>query len=504
MRLKVLTWPLAVLLAFLSLAFAAPAEAHNISSFPQFERCLKDDGLTAVPDDQASSPVQVCKTAKVTRVTVWDWSLTIDPTSASAQIALGQSSRVPHLLTSPATPTVSWIVEGRVVIRNVGATDVTVTGVQDTLTPPAGAPMTQSIAPSSFTLLTPLGPDCVAPPEKVIKYSFMVPGPQVPSLPAAGSNEATVTWQPSGAPVTAQAKAGAGSALAGATPAATATATTIPVVFAEGPDLNEVIYFRHATLTHAFDLAPPGLAVGPPDNPGPFALSADQPATLANNLAVVVTNQSLSCGSSATVTGVGYVQSPALPELIGDPSLPSQPPLPVNVSARSLLLVTTPPCAVAAETPPVTGATAPPPSGRGAGVPAKTPRPHAPACPRPLLAASLSGPPRALANGRATWVIAVRNRGRAVARRVVVRERVPAGFAFVGASRAVSASGRMLTFAPAKLSSGRLLAIRLRLQAGATPGATRQQLSVSAACGAVAQALAPVAITPAIRPAVTG
>src|SRR5581483_6730154 len=192
--------------------------------------------------------------------------------------------------------------------------------------------------------------------EKVIKYSFTVPGPQVPSLPATGANAASATWHPSGPPVTSSSKPASGSAIAGATPAATTTATTIPVVFAEGPGLNEAIYFRKATLTHAFDLAPPGLAVGAPDNPGPFGLMADQPATLQNHLSVDVANQSLTCGSSATVTGVGYVQAPAVPELVGDPSLPSQPPLPVNVAGRSLLLVTVPPCATAAEMPPpVTG-----------------------------------------------------------------------------------------------------------------------------------------------------
>jgi uncharacterized repeat protein (TIGR01451 family) len=107
-------------------------------------------------------------------------------------------------------------------------------------------------------------------------------------------------------------------------------------------------------------------------------------------------------------------------------------------------------------------------------------------------------------NGRASWLITVHNQGRAAARRVVVRERIPAGFAFVGASRAVSSAGRMLTFAPARLPSGGKLAIRVRLQAGAVPGGAHQRLSVSASCGAVAQAKAPVSVTPLIAPAVTG
>jgi uncharacterized repeat protein (TIGR01451 family) len=502
MRLRVLRWPLLVALALAPLVLAPPARAHTVS-FPQFERCLKDNGLTDVPAQQASSPVQVCKTVKVTRVTVYAWSLTIDPTSASAQIPLGQSPRVPYQLATPATPTVYWIVDGRVVVRNVGLTDVTITGVRDTLSPPAGTPLTQAIGPSSFTLMSPESKDCVEPPEKVIRYSFTVPGPQVPSLPSSGANAATVTWTATGAPVQSPHES---RPPAGATPAAATTATTIPVVFAEGPDLNEVIYFRKATLTHAFDLAPPGLLVGPPDNPGPFPLAADDPATLLHQLSVAVTNQSLTCGSSATLTGVGYVQSPSVPELVGDPSLPPLPPLPVNVSSRSLLLVTTPPCAAAAEKPPgATGAGVPAPPGRAAAAPpAKPARPSAPVCPRPILSASLAGPSRTLANGRASWLIVVRNRGRAAARRVVVRERVPDGFAFVGASRAVSAQGRMLTFSPARLPSGGTLAIRLRLQAGAVVGGSHQRLSVSANCGAVAQARAPVSVTPAIAPAVTG
>jgi hypothetical protein len=87
---------------------------------------------------------------------------------------------------------------------------------------------------------------------------------------------------------------------------------------------------------------------------------------------------------------------------------------------------------------------------------------------------------------------------------VVLREWLPPGFAFVGASRAVSSDGRVLTFSARRLAAGRKLAIRLRLQAGATAVGGRQRLVVSAACGGVARAQARVRVAPLIAPAVTG
>src|SRR5204862_2467865 len=85
------------------------------------------------PADQAKAQVQICKTVRVTKITTYAWTLTKTPSPAALSLAPGQSASVAYTLAATATPTVRWVVDGDVVVRNTGTGNATVSRTTDTL-----------------------------------------------------------------------------------------------------------------------------------------------------------------------------------------------------------------------------------------------------------------------------------------------------------------------------------------------------------------------------------
>jgi uncharacterized repeat protein (TIGR01451 family) len=488
--------------AFIALA-AGPAGwagAAPKAGFPEFDRCLKQSGLGAVPDDQSSHQVQICKTVRVTKVTVYSWGLTKAAAPPSLQLATAQSGPIAFTITATPTPTVTWIVDGDVVVRNTGPDNATVLEVADDLTLPDGSTLTDVLASSSFVLS---GQPSGTPSERVLHYSFTVPAAVAQATKTGASNRAAVDWQIGGQ-------------------VDPTSAVTLGVSFVEGPKTPQAIYFRNATVADLVDPAPPGVALGVPSPPGPVAAAADQPATLNPALTLQATNVSLHCGSTGTITNLSTLQSDNTPERKNNPALLRPAPGPQALTARALVLVMSPDCGpppplstpqtvAPTPTPTIAGTPGPPsplpgvtPAGTPVPVPRKPPTPRP--CPVPRLDASMVGPKRAFMGQRATWLITVRNRGSAAARNLVVRERLPVGFSVVGSTRAFSFAGRQLRFPVSRLPGRRNLAIRITMQVdnGLAAGTAVHRVRVSASCGATETALAPVQVTPGIAPAVTG
>ena len=465
------------------------ADAMPKSGSPEFDQCLKDSGLGSVPSDEASHQVQVCKTVRVTKVTVFTWTVTKTAAPPNLLLATSQAGPVAYTLSASPTPTVSWIVDGDVVVRNQGPDNAAVLGVEDVLSLPDGSTLTDVLANDSFVLP---GPGSGAA-EQVFHYSLTVPAASLQGSKPA-SNQASADWETGGK----------------VDPTST---VTVPVSFTEGPKTPTAVYFRNATLTDLIDPAPPGIAIGAPTPPGPFQVAADQPLTLNPVLMTQVTNVSLHCASTGTITNVTTLTSDNTPERANNPALLRPAPLPQTAMARALVLVASPDCGpaplstpqTATPTPTTTTTPTPLPGVVPAGIP--TPKPPKPrACPVPTLDASIQGPKKAFTGQRATWLITVRNRSRATARNVVLRETLPAGFSVVGSSRSFTFSGSRLRFAVRSLASGQRLGIRVRMLVDNGLAAQREvhRLQVSASCGATEAAVAPVQVARSLAPAVTG
>jgi len=466
------------------------ANAMSKSGSPEFDQCLKDSGLGSVPSDQASHQVQVCKTARVTKVTVFTWTVTKTAAPPSLLLATSQAGPVAYTLSASPTPTVSWIVDGDVVVRNLGPDNATVLGVEDVLSLPDGSTLTDDLENASFVLPGPGSGTA----EQVFHYSLTIPSASLSGGKPA-SNQASANWEVGGK----------------IDPTST---VTVPLSFTEGPKTPTAVYFRNATLTDLIDPAPPGIAIGAPTPPGPFQVAADQPATLNPVLMSPVTNVSLHCASTATITNLTTLTSDNTPERANNPALLRPPPLPQTAMARALVLVASPDCGpapplstpqTATPTPTTPTTPTPLPGVVPAGIP--TPKPPKPrACPVPKLDASIQGPKKAVTGQRATWLITVRNRSRVTARNIVLHETLPAGFSVVGSSRSFTFSGPRLRFTVRSLASGQRLGIRVKMLVDNGLAAQREvhRVQVSASCGATEAAVAPVQVTRSVAPAVTG
>jgi uncharacterized repeat protein (TIGR01451 family) len=403
---------------------------------------------------------------------------------------------VAYTLTATPTPTVTWIVDGDVVVRNVGPDNATVTRVGDVLSLPDGSTQAATLENDSFVLP---GQPSSTPQERVLHYSFTVPVAATQGTKPA-SNAASADWMVGGK----------------VDPTST---VTLAVSFVEGPKTPTAVYFRNATVSDVVDPPPPGIAIGAPSPPGPFQVVADQPGTLNPVLTTQVTNVSLHCASTGTITNLATLQSDNTPERKNNPALLRPAPLPQTTFARAPVLVSSPDCApappltpqAANPTPTTAGTPTPPaplpgvtPAGTPTPVPSKPPKPRP--CPVPNLGASMIGPKKVFTGQRGSWLITVANRGRTAARNLVVREQLPVGFSVVGSTRSFAFAGRQLRFPVGSLAGGRKLAIQITMQVdnGLAAGTAVHRVRVSASCGATETALAPVQVTRNIAPAVTG
>jgi uncharacterized repeat protein (TIGR01451 family) len=517
MRHRRSVWALLAALAGLALALPLAAPAVAASGTPQFDRCLAQNGLSAPPADQASLEVQVCKTVRVTKITTYAWTLTKTPSPATLTLAPGQGASVTYTLAATATPTVRWVVDGDVVVRNVGAGNATVSRVADTLKLADGRIQSAVLSSKGVTL----GPasavcPCVCPPERSFHYSFTVDSP-----PATGTNTASADWSGT---------------------ASGSSSFSAPVDFSDGPATNTATYFRTATLTDAYGAPPAGLLVGVPDQPGPFTLTADQPASLAVTLNSQIRNESLACPASAPVTDTGTLTSPAKPEETNHPTSSGRPPA-VSLTATASVTVTAqgcatqnqrppaappptvtpqtqtpPPVVQPVSTPPVVQPAPPeaqtasaPPTAVIAGAAPVGPAPKPivrPVCVPATLSARIVGPRRVVAGQQVTWRISVRNVGRTAARSVRLTDRIPSGFSLVRSSPRASFVAGVARFRLPDLRPGRTVTVRLTMHASRdASGRHLQRANVAGACEATESAVAPVtvnAVAGALTPAVTG
>ena len=501
-------WTCAALVAASVAMLVTAGTAAADMAFSQFDTCLQKNGLSAAPADQSASTVQVCKTVKVTKVTNYTWTLTKAATPPTLLLNVGQGAPVTYNLVATATPSVSWVVDGDIVVRNTGPEMATVNRIDDHLALPNGTGVDKTVASSAFVLPANL---CDNPPERSFHYTFTVPAESVSSAAATSSNNATVN------------------ATVGAAAPASLTFTA-PVSFAEGPDTNYAVYNRTVTLTDAFDAPPTGVAVGPIDKPGPFVLTGDSPSPMTTTFTSRATNVSLRCDDPATVADTATLTSAsALPEKTGRPSTPTPVPSPANAVARVSVLVRSPACGTSGgpqvSTPNVTPAGVPSPQSTGgpstqppgpglqptgprvtpAGIPVKKPPAKPPvtpagACPRPLLEASLIGPRSMLVGERPTWLLRVRNTGSALARRLTLVEKLPPGFSVAAASQRFSFRSGLMRFAGPTLKRGQVFDVRVTLQAArGTSGPRMNRIRATAMCGATETAVSPVTVS-----AVTG
>jgi uncharacterized repeat protein (TIGR01451 family) len=518
-------WAALAAAAALLLPLQAATAAAAAPGTPQFDKCLAKNGLTAAPADQAGHAVQVCKTVRVTRITTYDWTLAKTPSPGALTLAPGETGSVAYTLAATATPRVRWVVDGDVVVRNVGSGDASVTRVVDELRLADGVTEDKTLSSKPFTLSPSTSEcPCVCPPEKVFHYSFTVDSP-----PATGTNTATAEW-------TEKAKGTSG--------------FSAPVDFGNGPDTNSAVYFRTATVTEAYAAPPAGLLVGVADRPGPFTLTANEPSTLSVTLTSPIRNESLDCPESATVSDTATLVSRNRPEETNNPTSSGSPPS-VSLSATATVQVTAtgcgapgapgppsappsagPPTQQVAQTPSVAGAPGPAPLASSqttapqpqtaAAPPSATPEPGAapvppvtkpqpaarPVCVPAALTARIAGPRRIIAGQRVTWRITVRNVGRPLATSVVLTNRIPSGFSMVGSlPRARFVSGVARVRLP-NLARGESATVRLTMQASrGIAGQRQQQVRVASGCNATEAARAPITVTAvagAITPAVTG
>ncbi|MDX6646266.1 MAG: hypothetical protein QOK40_1993 [Miltoncostaeaceae bacterium] len=505
-------WAALAAMAALALLAVAASPALAATGTPKFDRCLAQNGLSAPPADQARQAVQVCKTVRVTKITTYAWTLTKTPSPAAITLAPGQSAMVTYTLAATATPTVRWVVDGDVVVRNVGAGDASVARVADTLRLAGGA--TQSTVLSSRDLT--LSPSssacpCVCPPEESFHYSFTVDDP-----PATGTNTASVDWS---------GKASGSSSFSAS------------VDFTDGPATNSAVYFRTATLTDAYGAPPTGLLVGVPDRPGPFVLGADQPSGLSVTLASQIRNESMACSTGASVTDTATLTSAAKPEETNRPTSSGRPPA-VTLASSAAVQVTATACrATENQQPPLVPAptsqppqTPAPPSVplASSGQPPPAPAPQAgiastpvqpppvavaavpspSICVTPALVARILGPRTVVAGSQVTWRISVRNVGAALARSVVLSNRLPDGFSLVRSSPRARFGSGVATFRLPNLRSGQTATVRLTMHASrGVSGRRLQQARIVTGCGGREAAVAPIrvsAVAGAINPAVTG
>jgi uncharacterized repeat protein (TIGR01451 family) len=509
----------------LVLGSSALACAAVSAPTPQFDGCLEDNGLTAPPAGQAGKDVQVCKTVRVSKVTTYTWTLTKTPDPASVKVAPGGSAPIRYTLRATATPSVQWVVDGDVVVRTGGVGDATVSNVTDVITLPDGSTQTVTLAKTPFLLQG----DC--DPEKVFHYRFVVTPGVAGAGNAKGTNTAKVTWT---APAS-----GNGSFVA-------------PVDFADGPQTNAAVYFRTATLSDAFAAPPAGVSVTVPDDPGPWKLAADDPASLSRSFTSSILNVGLACQAAVQVADTATLRPPSKAEVRNRPTGTGAPDSDTITATASVSVTSdcsgenalppaggppsggtppgnvppagTPPAGTPpAETPPpvATSQTAPPtpepgaaptapnpPSGTQA--PPVKPQPTAgrPLCPAPTLSARVIGARRVAAGQRLTWRIQIRNSGRVIARRVVLSDRLPNGFALVSSTPRATFAGGTLRFSVPSLRPGRSAVVSLTMQVPrAATGSRVGTATLRAACGGIESARTPVTVfrIPArILPAVTG
>jgi uncharacterized repeat protein (TIGR01451 family) len=529
MRWRAICAAVAATVLSLVLGSTALACAAVNAPTPSFDGCLKDNGLSS-PPGQGGKTVQVCKNVRVSKITTYAWTLTKTPTPASVVLAPGAAAPIGYTLAATATPSVQWVVDGDVVVRATNG-DATVSKVTDVITLPDGTTQTVVLAKSPFLLQA----DCDA--EKTFHYRFVVTPGAAGAGSAKGTNTARVEWT---AP-----SSGNGSFSA-------------PVDFTDGPATNSAVYFRTATLTDAFAAPPAGVLVTVPTDPGPWTLAADDPASLTRTFTSTIANAGLLCPATAQVADTATLLPPSKPEAVNHPTS-SGAPKAAPVSASASVLVSAD-CALAgpgqggppggpggpqgvpapqapqgtvappgpgqqatsqaatpgAPTPqPGAGPTGPngqPAAGGLQGGPAKTPAPSGgpggPLCPAPTLMARVVGPRRVAAGQRLTWRVQIRNAGRVIARRVVLADRLPIGFALVSSTPKATFSAGTLRFAVPTLRPGRSAVVAMTMQVPRAAAGNRAGVAtLKASCGGIESARTPVTVfrVPAqIIPAVTG
>ena len=451
---------------------AAPAAAGT--GTPQFDRCLAANGLAAVPADQAGLAVQVCKTARVTRVSTYSWTLTKRPDPGAVELGQGESAPVRYAFAANPTPSTQWIVAGEIVIRHADIDGATVTAITDVLTLGDGSAQSTTVISRPFILDAQVG---VA--ERTVQYRFVISDPAL--VAADGSNRARVEWTQG--------------------PIDPAAEMSVPVAFS-GPAVSTATYFRTASVSDVQDPAPPGVTVGAPTPAGSLATSADDPSSLGPTLTAAVTNAGLSCGGSAWITDTGTLTpTSTTPETTGAPTLPVPPPQPVAVTARAQVLVLGPACAQPvqqpAQVPAVTVQSVLPPAKPVAGA--------APVCPRPAIRVRIAMPSRLVAGRPTVLSLRLENHGRLPVRRVVLENTLPQGVAVVGSSRPYAFRAGAVRLRVGTLAPGGAFGVRLTVKASRA-GIGLDRARAAAECGqtAAARAVAVSAPRRVVAPAVTG
>jgi uncharacterized repeat protein (TIGR01451 family) len=129
-------------------------------------------------------------------------------------------------------------------------------------------------------------------------------------------------------------------------------------------------------------------------------------------------------------------------------------------------------------------------------------------CVTPALVARILGPRTVVAGSQVTWRISVRNVGAALARSVVLSNRLPDGFSLVRSSPRARFGSGVATFRLPNLRSGQTATVRLTMHASrGVSGRRLQQARIVTGCGGREAAVAPIrvsAVAGAINPAVTG
>ena len=128
--------------------------------------------------------------------------------------------------------------------------------------------------------------------------------------------------------------------------------------------------------------------------------------------------------------------------------------------------------------------------------------------PTPKVAIAKSGPARAKVLSKVRYTITVRNSGKATLRNVVLRDRLPSGLSFVGASRASTLASGNATFQIGTLAPGASRAVTVTLMANASVTGSRTNTATVSATGVrPVSARATTFFRPLVRrvlPAVTG
>lgn len=128
--------------------------------------------------------------------------------------------------------------------------------------------------------------------------------------------------------------------------------------------------------------------------------------------------------------------------------------------------------------------------------------------PRPSVAITKSGPARAKVLKKVTYTITVRNTGKVTLSGVVLRDRLPRGLSFVGASRASTLANGNATFRLGNIAPGQTRTISVTLMANASvTGSRTNTATVSATNVRPRSASAATVFSPLVRrvqPAVTG